>query len=63
MMIMCMFSSMCRQINDCSNHVNQTIRGTKGYTNTENTIWNPDGTVLYKYKYPLDEAGEASRKH
>ena len=54
-------NSMCRQINDCSNHVNQTIRGTKGYTNTENTIWNPDGTVLYEHKYPLDEAGEESK--
>jgi predicted dehydrogenase len=50
--------SMCRQINDCANNVSEYIRGTKGYTNCKNTIWNPDGTVLWKYEYPLDEAGQ-----
>ncbi len=55
-------NSMCRQINDCTRYVGQSIRGTKGYTNTEDTIWNPDGTELYKYAYPLDENGEPSKK-
>ena len=50
--------SMCRQINDCVNNVSELIRGTKGYTNANNTIWNPDGTVQFAYDYPLDESGE-----
>jgi predicted dehydrogenase len=50
-------NSMCRQINGCSNHVGQTLRGTGGYTNAANTIWKPDGTELYKYAYPLDDDG------
>ncbi|MBL7113617.1 MAG: Gfo/Idh/MocA family oxidoreductase [Bacteroidales bacterium] len=50
--------SMCRQINDCVNNVSELIRGTKGYTNAQNTIWNPDGTVQFEYDYPLDESGE-----
>jgi predicted dehydrogenase len=50
--------SMCRQINDCANNVSEYIRGTEGYTNCRNTIWKPDGTVLWKYEYPLDESGQ-----
>ncbi len=50
--------SMCRQINDCANNVSEYIRGTKGYCNCRNTIWNPDGSVLFEYDYPLDESGE-----
>jgi myo-inositol 2-dehydrogenase/D-chiro-inositol 1-dehydrogenase len=51
--------SMCRQINDCANNVSEYIRGTKGYTNCKNTIWKPDGTVMWKYdEYLLDENGQ-----
>jgi predicted dehydrogenase len=51
--------SMCRQINDCANNVSELMRGTEGYTNCRNTIWNPDGTVLWKYDgYLLDENGQ-----
>ncbi len=50
--------SMCRQINDCANNVGEYIRGTEGYTNCRNTIYNPDGTVLWSYEYPTDENGE-----
>jgi predicted dehydrogenase len=50
--------SMCRQINGCANNVSEYIRGTKGYTNCNNTIWNVDGTEQYKYEYPPDESGE-----
>jgi predicted dehydrogenase len=55
--------SMCRQINDCANFVGQSVRGTHGYTNTVDTIWNPDGTVMYEFDYPADENGEKSRKN
>ena len=50
--------SMCRQINDCVNNVSELVRGTEGYTNCRNTIFNPDGTVKWAYEYPLDENGE-----
>jgi predicted dehydrogenase len=50
--------SMCRQINDCTNNVSELLRGTEGYTNCKNTIFNPDGSVLWKYEYPLDDNGE-----
>jgi len=48
--------SMCRQINDCANNVSEYIRGTKGYTNCQDTIWKPDGTVLWTYEYPMKDA-------
>jgi predicted dehydrogenase len=50
--------SMCRQINGCTNNVSEYIRGTKGYTNCNDTIWNADGTVQYTYEYPPDESGQ-----
>jgi predicted dehydrogenase len=50
--------SMCRQINGCTRNVSEFIRGTHGYTNCENTIWNTDGTIQFKYDYGLDESGE-----
>jgi len=50
--------SMCRQINDCTNNVSELVRGTEGYTNCRNTIFNPDGTLKWAYEYPLDENGE-----
>jgi myo-inositol 2-dehydrogenase/D-chiro-inositol 1-dehydrogenase len=50
--------SMCRQINGCVNNVSEFVRGTKGYTNCKDTIWKADGTVLWKYEYPLDETGQ-----
>ncbi len=53
-------NSMCRQINDCANNVSDLIRGTKGYTNGEKTIWDTDGNVLYEYNSPVDGAGEST---
>jgi myo-inositol 2-dehydrogenase/D-chiro-inositol 1-dehydrogenase len=50
--------SMCRQINACTRNVSEYIRGTQGYTNCENTIWNTDGTIQFEYDYGLDESGE-----
>ncbi len=53
--------SMCRQIDDCANNVSEHIRGTEGYTNCKDTIWNPDQTVKYEYEYPLDAEGEIDK--
>ncbi len=50
--------SMCRQINGCVNSVSEYIRGTEGYSNCKDTLWNTDGTIQFKYEYPLDESGE-----
>jgi myo-inositol 2-dehydrogenase/D-chiro-inositol 1-dehydrogenase len=51
-------NSMCRQINDCATDVSEYLRGDKGYTDARNTIWNADGSELYKWESPVDEAGE-----
>jgi len=54
--------SMCRQIDGCANNVSENIRGTEGYSNCINTIYNPDGSIKWKYKYPLDEEGKENIK-
>jgi len=55
-------NSMCRQINDCANSVSENLRGTAGYTNCKNTIWNTDGSLNFEYAYPLDEEGKEKKK-
>jgi myo-inositol 2-dehydrogenase/D-chiro-inositol 1-dehydrogenase len=54
-------NSMCRQINDCSIHVGEYLRGTGGYTDCAETIWNPDGSVMYTFPYPENEEGEPDK--
>ena len=53
--------SMCRQINGCANNVSEFIVGTKGSTNCADTIFNPDGSVMWKFEVPgaKDAAGAA----
>jgi predicted dehydrogenase len=41
-----------RQIDGCDNQTVVTVYGTKGYTNCYDTIYNLDGTVLWKYPHP-----------
>jgi len=53
--------SMCRQINGCSSNISELIHGTKGSTNCQNTIWDLDGNVIWKYEYPLDKQGKPTR--
>ncbi|MCU4177293.1 Gfo/Idh/MocA family protein [Carboxylicivirga sp. N1Y90] len=53
--------SMCRQINGCTNKVSDLIRGTHGYTNCENTIFNAKGEM--KWKYELTEEQEKDKWH
>ncbi|MCB0283330.1 MAG: Gfo/Idh/MocA family oxidoreductase [Calditrichaeota bacterium] len=52
--------SMCRQINNCADNVSEYVRGTEGYTNCSNTIYNLDGSVKWQYQYPLDEEGKST---
>jgi len=49
--------SMCRQIDSCANGTGEMIMGTEGYTNCQNTIWDLNGKVIWKFEYPLDENG------
>jgi len=49
--------SMCRQIDSCANGTGELVMGTRGYTNCQNTIWNLDGSVKWKFDYPNDENG------
>jgi myo-inositol 2-dehydrogenase/D-chiro-inositol 1-dehydrogenase len=51
-------NSMCRQINDCANFVGEYIRGTGGYTNCGESIFDADGNVLYKWESPQDANDE-----
>jgi len=52
------YHSMCRQINDCSNSVSDRIRGTKGYTNCENSIFDLDGSIKWTFDYPKKGTGK-----
>lgn len=54
--------SMCRQIDNCANGTGELIIGTEGYTNCQNTIWNLDGSVKWKFAYPKDEEGQEMDK-
>ncbi len=49
--------SMCRQIDSCANGTGELIMGTEGYTNCQNTIWDLDGNVKWRFEYPPDENG------
>ena len=52
--------SMCRQIDSCANGTGELIMGTEGYTNCQDTIWDLDGKVKWKFEYPKDENGNAT---
>jgi predicted dehydrogenase len=49
--------SMCRQIDSCANGTGELIMGTEGYTNCQNTIWDLNGNIKWKFLYPKDENG------
>ena len=50
--------SMCRQIAGCANNVSELVRGTAGYTNCFDTIWNTDGSGQWSHAYPTDAEEE-----
>ena len=45
------YHSMCRQINGCENNVSDLIRGTQGYTNCQNTIYNQNSSIKWEFDY------------
>ncbi|MFC2076652.1 Gfo/Idh/MocA family protein [candidate division KSB1 bacterium] len=42
--------SMCRQVDGCSSNISEYIVGTKGSSNCRDTIFNPDGSVAWKFE-------------
>jgi myo-inositol 2-dehydrogenase/D-chiro-inositol 1-dehydrogenase len=52
--------SFSRQIDNCANQMGELIVGTEGYTNCQNTIFNPDGSVKWTYEYPKDKDGRST---
>ncbi|MBT7094980.1 MAG: Gfo/Idh/MocA family oxidoreductase [Bacteroidetes bacterium] len=49
--------SMSRQIDNCANATAEHLIGTEGYTNCKDTIYNPDGSIMWQYEYPEDANG------
>ncbi|GAB4109171.1 MAG: Gfo/Idh/MocA family oxidoreductase [Acidobacteriota bacterium] len=49
-------STICRQIDGCTNNISRWVVGTKGYSNCENTIYGPGGEVVWKYEGPNDNS-------
>ena len=49
---------MCRQITGCRDNISEYIRGTEGYSNCQNTIYNTDGSIKWQYEYPKDDKGQ-----
>ena len=46
-----------REINGCSNKVEEIIFGSKGYTNCQNRIYDYSDNIIWEYEYPLDAEG------
>ncbi len=46
-----------REIDGCSNKVEEIIFGTKGYTNCQNRIFDYKGNIIWEYEYPLGGDG------
>lgn len=53
--------SMCRQINDCANSVSEQLRGTKGYTDCKESVFDAEGNALYSWESPVDANGEETQ--
>lgn len=41
--------TMCRQIDGCANNISRYVIGTNGWTNCMDTIWGPNGEVVWQY--------------
>jgi predicted dehydrogenase len=47
--------SMCRQVDGCANNISRYVIGTNGWTNCMDTIWGPNGEVIWQYPEELKE--------
>ena len=59
------FHSMCRQINGCANNVSERIQCSDGaaflFQGQDNFINDLAGTEIWRYAYPVDDAGKPSK--
>ena len=53
------FLGTTREIDGCTNRVEELIFGTKGYTNCQNKIFDYNGNTIWEYEYPLGEDGRS----
>ena len=53
------FHGTTREIDGCTNRVEELIFGTKGYTNCQNKIFDYNGNTIWEYEYPLGEDGRS----
>jgi len=49
-------NSMCRQIDGCSNHIAEVIRGTKGTWSNNGEIKDRKGNIVWKYDFEKEKA-------
>lgn len=49
-------TSMCRQIDGCSNNISEVIRGTKGTWSNNGEIKDRKGNILWKYDFEKEKA-------
>jgi myo-inositol 2-dehydrogenase / D-chiro-inositol 1-dehydrogenase len=56
------FHSMCRQIDGTTTNVSERVQGTKGSSNCQNSILDLKGKEIWKYEYPLDKEGKATKR-
>ncbi len=54
--------SMCRQIDGCVNNVSEYLVGSKGSTNCKDTIYGPDGSVVWTWQPPAGAGAESAEE-
>jgi predicted dehydrogenase len=56
-------NSMCRQIDGCKNEISRWVIGSDGFTNCQDTIFAPDGTIVWQYEPAEDENSPYVQEH
>lgn len=52
-------ASGTRHIDGCSDNIGENLRGTLGFTNCQNKIWDNSGNLIWEYPYEKDEKGNS----
>lgn len=53
-------TTMCRQVDGCVNNISRWLIGSKGYSNCEDTIYAPNGDVIWTYPKGEGDAADKS---
>ena len=56
------YNGICREMDGCSNQINDLILGTKGYSNGKSVILDYDGNKIWEYKYPIGKDGKPAHR-